>query len=490
MKELNITERTNKIFVFGSCFSATIYSVITILMINKGEISQYMGSAIVILTIIPAIIMLIFYFKNKKYAFIRHINAIPTSIAFIIAVFSYKLINVPMLALPNILLASAYLDTKYLSSMLGGTTILITIWSYLNRSNPEFATNGVLEIATFVLLMIVLYFVTRLSDELRKQNLKEKDDILIAKKEQENILNQINAAILLLNSNTEKLSSSIESIDASTESVNRAVIEISSGCENTTKNIENQTLASKNIQEQIENAVNLATDMKKTSNKSKGVFEESIILVKNLADKSSKVKEMNEEVFNISNRLKEKTNKVQGIIDIITGISEQTNLLALNAAIEAARAGEAGKGFAVVADEVKKLAEQSKISSGDILSIIVNLKEEVDKALNSITYLSEVNIDEYKLVVQTEKNLNNLFDSVTYVNSKSENVADKVLEVMELNKNINESILNLSAISEQTLANSQETASVVEEYANETGIARSSVGELAELASKMKEFVV
>lgn len=490
MEQLNISKRTNRIYTLGNNLTAIVYSLITVFMIIKGEIGLYVGIAIIVLTIVPDIMTFVAYFYNKDSKYIKMISVLPTTAAFIIALFSYKFITVPLLAFPNIILASAYLDTKYLTQMLAGTSIIMAAWGYASRNRADFSTNGLVELATVFSMIVLVFFITKLSEEMRKLNLEEKKAVLASKERQDRILQEINSAIILLNNNIEKLNTSIESIDVSSDAVNNAVTEISSGCENTTDNIEKQTKASKHIHEQIENAVNLAVDMKETSNNSKHVFKESLTLVSELADKSNRIKEMNEQVFSISNSLKEKTNKVQGIIDVITGISVQTNLLSLNAAIEAARAGESGKGFAVVADEVGKLAEQSKTSSENILNIIVSLKEEVDKALDSITKLSEVNIEEYQLVKKTEDNLNNLFNNISDVNSKVEVVADKVSEVMESNKDINESILNLSAISEQTLANSQETASIVAQYSQQTSSARQAVGELVKLSNDMKGFAV
>lgn len=113
----------------------------------------------------------------------------------------------------------------------------------------------------------------------------------------------------------------------------------------------------------------------------------------------SHVKEVVTESANIAKTLSEKSKGISEIVDTITKISEQTNLLALNAAIEAARAGEAGRGFAVVADEVRKLAESSARSADQIKVVIEVINTQINQAVDSMENSTKI-VDENVSSVQ------------------------------------------------------------------------------------------
>lgn len=159
-----------------------------------------------------------------------------------------------------------------------------------------------------------------------------------------------------------------------------------------------------------------------SSLRSSRVIEQMVKDVQGIAVDSKTVLQISREAENASQ-------KISQIVEVITGIAVQTNLLALNAAIEAARAGEQGRGFAVVADEVRKLAEESAKSASEIQNIILNILEDTDKAVKSMREEIEV-INQGAF--QVEKS-GGIFKNIQQDTSK---VADKIKGIVERTENL------------------------------------------------------
>lgn len=486
MKNISIEERTNKMYVVCITITCIVYSLGIIEMILRKSIGFTAGTIGITSMIVSTMVMWIYHIKHRSSGVTKHITAAPFATAYFIILFFSTLKIAPVLIIPMIVVATIYLDLKFLSTQVIGSIIFNAFWIPMNI-NGDFSIVAV-ETIVIVMFFIFTFVVTKFSGSMRKQAEEEQDKVKEANKVQEKMITEMNNAIGLLNKNTFTLNENIDTIEKSSKLIYSAISEIAAGCEDTSNNIEGQTSFSSDIQMEIESTATISLEMKQSVEKSQEVFNNSINVVHALSANSQIVKDKNEAVYTIAKNLKDKTEKVQSIVGLITSIAEQTNLLALNAAIEAARAGEAGRGFSVVADEVKKLAEQSKESSSKISNIILELQQETVKVSESIIDLSKINTEENILVQQTEDNFKELHGNIVEVKDKVDTVNNKISGIMNSNKEINNSILNLSAISEETLANSQETCTIIEKYLNETVLAKNSVGELVTLAGNMKKF--
>ncbi|HJV44203.1 MAG TPA: methyl-accepting chemotaxis protein [Bacillota bacterium] len=149
--------------------------------------------------------------------------------------------------------------------------------------------------------------------------------------------------------------------------------------------------------------------------------------------------------------LADKSTQIGEIVEVIDDIAEQTNLLALNAAIEAARAGEAGKGFAVVADEVRKLAERSSKATKEIAALITSIQNNTHHAVSAVTAGNEK-------MNHAEKTFNEIVGVVQSSASKVTEIAAASEEQSAQSAGVLEVVENIAAITQQTSAGTQETA--------------------------------
>ncbi len=221
----------------------------------------------------------------------------------------------------------------------------------------------------------------------------------------------------------------------------------------------------------------------------KKLSEDALTIVKDLNSKAestnSSTLNVVEDITLLNNNMKE----IKKIVSVIVGIADQTNLLSLNAAIEAARAGDAGRGFAVVADEVRKLADQSKEASININNIINTIQTQTQATVDAVIGTSQTLKEQMNAVEATDNSFKTIFNAMEGISGKIDNMSDSFNSILTYKMKALESMESISAVSEEAAATSQEvSASTQEQMAGSEELANFAKG-LSNLTEELNSAV-
>jgi methyl-accepting chemotaxis protein len=269
-----------------------------------------------------------------------------------------------------------------------------------------------------------------------------------------------------INTTTNTLASSSEELSATSDDMSKGATELSSQTEQV---VTAMTEVSQTIMDMAKNA-SQAADASKNASETAGKGKH---IVDTTAADMTRIAETVQEAATTIEELGRSSAQIGEIVAVINGIADQTNLLALNAAIEAARAGEQGRGFAVVADEVRKLAERTSQATKDIGQRIAAIQAAAGESVNAMKKGS----DEVDKGVALAKEASAALDSIVTASSSAMDMVQRIAAATE----------QQSAASEEVSQNMEHISDITKRSSASTEQIKGSAAELAKLASGLKE---
>lgn len=470
------------------------------LFLIAGYITEYFKGAktlsyllvMMAIIVIPMVTATFIFLKNNRSNIMKYITLSGYFVLYGFAMFTAppERLHVFAYMFPIVLSYFLYFDLKLvLAASVAFTSVnvarIVYLMFFLGYNSSYDTTNYLIQFSCVLMFAVSLMYSTKISNTFSEEKIR---DIMEEQSKQENILTDVLKIAAVLDKNSKEVHRIVKELEEFTNTASNAVMEIEKGAADTASNIQVQSGLTHDIHGLISDTSKDSEVMEQISVNTAEAVAEGMEIIEVLNEKSDDVSQNSDSAYNIMLDLKQKTDEIRTITDLISSISEQTNLLSLNAAIESARAGETGKGFAVVADEIRKLAAQSKESTDGIIRIINELYDQTDRSVEAVLKLKEANEEQNALVSRTMDIFTGISQKMNEVRENVNRVNDKVSKILEANNKMVESINEISAVSEQVTASAQEACALSAqniEKAREAGVY---VEELIETSMQMSKY--
>lgn len=288
---------------------------------------------------------------------------------------------------------------------------------------------------------------------------------------------------------SQRVSAAAEQIDDSSNEVAESVTEISSGMAEQTDSLESASEEVNNLSATVEEIASSAEEVASLSEAAAAEGARGQKQSSESIKKMEAIKSQTDATVEEIGALNAEIARVGEVIDLITDIAEQTNMLALNASIEAARAGDAGEGFAVVADEVKQLAEETQEATDDIEQRIEEVQQKSSDAVAGMQEMQDLVTEGTDTIEESLTSLNEIVEKVEEANGGVQSINQATNQQAESAQEVVSMIDDIAAISQQTNSEADAVAATAEEQSSSSAQVSEDVQALAAQSQQLQEVV-
>jgi len=384
---------------------------------------------------------------------------------YVLSFFSSLSEYVYVYALVMLIIVALYQEKKYVITF--GTCICITYVIYFITRVSTYGirdTPGTMGLIITTMAYICSIQVTkglRKSNHIQKQNILQSYEESIQKNtELENVKNRVKDDVI-------SIGERINSNQLQTDHMNKAIHEVAQAIDSFAASLQDINQETVHIQSELDNVNTLSSQMSQLSQRTNSYLLTSDNLLNNAKSASTQVSSLSEEVNRSMVQLVTNISEINEMINIIKEISSQTNLLSLNASIEASRAGDSGRGFSVVAGEIRNLSESTNHSVTKIETMMKAINSSVDLTNQNISNMQSLISNQGTVINNAQSALSDSKNEVISLLESIQGVADGIHNVAAANKTVVDTTTNISAISEEISANTESIYSLSNEIAED-----------------------
>jgi methyl-accepting chemotaxis protein len=303
------------------------------------------------------------------------------------------------------------------------------------------------------------------------------------------MVGQVAGTAITVSSASREMASTSEEAGRAASEIANAVGEMAAGAQRQVEGIDDARRLGEEVVSATGRSADDAAATAHAAEEARAIAAEGATAVAHATDAMASVRAASSQATEAISQLGAKSQEIGGIVATITGIAEQTNLLALNAAIEAARAGEQGRGFAVVADEVRKLAEESQTAAASIASLIGEIQTETGLAVAVVENGAALSEQGAATVELARDAFQRIGGSVENVTERVGKIAGAVQQIAASALHMGERMDDIAAVAEQSSASTEEVSASTEQTSASTQQIAASAQELARTASELEQLV-
>ena len=444
-----------------------------------------LGIIPLIILIIGTILNWVIYIKNKSYVNLKYVMLAGFIISWIFLMVSGSNVMVNFYIYPLLITTILYHDKRF--EKITFYTVLITsilrtvIWGV---QNLLFSGSNIAFISLIVHfeIIIVIHITASLSQ-------KFSYDMVYAVKDEHEIQNNMIKDILSVSENVQEgvsmTNNFVEKLRDASYRVHDAIKDITVRTEQTVINVQEQNRMTNRINADINETAENAKVMVEAASTSSKLLEENMAVISSIRNDAETINQTNTQVAISMAELQKKAQEVQQITEVIFTISSQTNLLALNASIESARAGEAGRGFSVVADQIRNLAEETRQSTEQIANIVQQLNENAQEATEIVQTSIDAMQQQNEKVTTASDGFNEVQNNIATLTQRVADINEKIDNLVRFNNTISE---NVNQLSESSKAVSESARDVEERSLQNQTEAETAKELLSEVQEVVREF--